>query len=198
MEAPPRRYKVAFVGDPRVGKTSLIRALFGNEFRQDQPSSVAPDTFYCRFTSADGTPAQLHVWDTVGQDTMMETSELYLRGSALVVVAFNLCDVTTLMACTEWSYTVRDRLGSEPRLLLVGTQYDREQDRSVSAEMAHEKSAQIGALFIETSAKSGYHVAMLKDLIVQECTHSSLALKPRQGIVSLDRAIARPPASCSC
>ena len=180
-----RRYKVAFVGEARVGKTSLICALFGNQFREDQPSSIAPDPFFGTFRGADGTPVQLHVWDTVGQDTVLETSTAYIRGSALVLVAFNLCDISTLMACSEWAHEVRNRLGDEPQLMLVGTQQDREADRRVSPQLAHDKAAEIGALFVETSAKTGHQVDTLKGLMVQLCTASSLELRPPQNTVKL-------------
>lgn len=198
MTAELRRYKVAFVGEARVGKTSLIRVLFGNEFSEHQQSSIAEDVLVGRFTGADGTPVCVQVWDTVGQDTVLETATTFIRGSALVLIAFSLCDISTLMACSEWAHTVRDRLGDKPQLLLVGTQHDREADRRVQASLAHDKASDIGALFIETSAKSGHQVDMLKDLIVQLCTHSSLELRPRQSVVSLSPSVQPAASPCNC
>ena len=187
-----QRYKVAFVGEARVGKTSLIRVLFGNEFREGQPSSICDDPFAGEFTGTNGARVWLEVWDTTGQDTVLETATTFIRGSALIMIVFNLCDTSTLMACSEWAHNVRLKLGDDPQLLLVGTQHDRDLDRRVPSGLAHDKASEIGALFIETSAKSGHNVDTLKSLLVQLCTQSSLQLLRPSNLVKLTANATEP------
>ena len=190
------QYKIAFVGEPRVGKTSLFRVLFGQTFNDGQTSSLGPDFLSGEFTGIDGTKVILVVWDTAGQDTQMDMTSVHLRSAALVLITFNLCDISTSMKCSEWAETVRREIGPDAALLLVGTQRDRVADRRVSPELAHDTARLVPALVIETSSKSGENIDTLKGLIVQLCTASQLVLvKPANTVCVNAESLSRTKAS---
>lgn len=62
-----RVYKVIFVGDSGVGKSSIIRKFVSGVFDLNLPLTVAID-FHVKFMHCDGTNLYLQLWDTAGQE----------------------------------------------------------------------------------------------------------------------------------
>ena len=60
-------YKVLFLGDSSIGaKTSLIRRIVYNEFREDEKSTIWVD-FFTKTVQTKFGEISLKLWDTVGQ-----------------------------------------------------------------------------------------------------------------------------------
>ena len=184
-------YKAAFLGDSGMGKTSLFRALFRKEFSAGVCSTSFIDFLTGTFPGPDGRRAFVNVFDTVGQDTELATSEFYLRDAALVLITFKMSDIDTLEQCHRWVDVVRTRIPSDVAILFVGTHLDLLGDRTEAQKAAHDSAARVPALVIGTSAKSGENIDVLRTVIAQLCLGSSRELKQPTDTVKLD---ARPTA----
>lgn len=75
MEAPDFHYKIILVGFKRVGKTSLTnRMVFGEFNDQEQSTRVVEISQKSIFIEGTDKIAQLHIWDTLGQEKFMALS----------------------------------------------------------------------------------------------------------------------------
>ena len=70
-------------------------------------------------------------------------------------------DRQSFLTTPRWVEEVRAERGSDVVVLLVGNKSDLVDRRQVSIEEGDAKAAELGALFIETSAKAGFNVKAL-------------------------------------
>ena len=87
-------FKVIVVGNKRVGKTSITNRCVFDEFNEQSQSTrvvqIVPKIFNIAGTEK---RAQLHIWDTLGQEKFMSLSSLFFRRS---VGAFLVYDVSSM------------------------------------------------------------------------------------------------------
>ena len=77
------RYKIIFVGDAGVGKTSIISRIMGNPFSDSYEPSIGVDFFSKKVTFRD-TKIKLQFWDTAGREKYKGLIPPYVRGSSVV------------------------------------------------------------------------------------------------------------------
>lgn len=70
--APERTFKVIFIGDASVGKSSFIWRVTKNAFTTQLGSTLGVD-FQIKTLRVDGTTVSLQLWDTAGQVFSRET-----------------------------------------------------------------------------------------------------------------------------
>lgn len=68
----------------------------------------------------------------------------------------------------KWIDDVKAERGSQVIVMLVGNKTDLGDKRQVSEEEGESKAKQVGAIFIETSAKAGYNVKNLFKKVAME------------------------------
>lgn len=67
LGAPVRTYKIIFIGDASVGKSSFIWRVTKNAFISQLGSTLGVD-FQVKSLCVDGTNVALQLWDTAGQE----------------------------------------------------------------------------------------------------------------------------------
>lgn len=185
-QTPPsdyKRFKVAFVGDPRVGKSSLIDRINEKDFKPERGATVGCDLFGRFFVDRDNNRMWIEIWDTVGEDRMMDISPQFIRNSAVVIVVFSLGNKASFDACGKWIEMIREKLG-RPRIILVGNQFDLK-SRAIQSRTAQLLALDHAACYLETSAKTGHNIAELISQIVQSCAHSDCELGDRRDIIDV-------------
>ncbi|KAA8905522.1 hypothetical protein TRICI_005269 [Trichomonascus ciferrii] len=103
---------------------------------------------------------RLQLWDTAGQERFRTLIPSYIRDSNVAVVVY---DITS-----KWIDDVKAERGSQVIVVLVGNKTDLGDKRQVSEEEGESKAKQVGAIFIETSAKAGYNVKNLFKKVAME------------------------------
>lgn len=83
------RYKIVFIGDVSVGKTSLMTRIVENKFKDFYEPSVGVD-FCSKIISYKGKPIKLQIWDSAGQEKYKGLIPAYIRGAALVFVVYDI------------------------------------------------------------------------------------------------------------
>lgn len=83
------RYKIVFVGDVSVGKTSLMKRVVTNKFEDTYEPSVGID-FFSKKISYKGKNIKLQIWDSAGQEKYKGLIPAYIRGSSLVFVVYDV------------------------------------------------------------------------------------------------------------
>lgn len=164
---PRSKYKLVFVGDSSVGKTSIISRFMYDHFDTNYDATIGIDFLAKTHTVGDKT-VRLQLWDTAGQERFRSLIPSYIRDSSVAVVVFAIDNRDSFDAVNKWIDEVRKERDNEVMIVLVGNKCDLDCNRAVSKSEGQQKASHLGALFIETSAKNGTNVPELFDMIAQQ------------------------------
>ena len=167
MTARRLQKKIVLLGDPAVGKTSLIQnfvygvfddrylATFGAKITKK--SLIFPAVQYPDIEGIEDTELLLLVWDIAGQKAFKTVHQAYYRGAEAAII---VCDVTrpeTLQHVPEWVNDLYEAVGKVPIILLVNKCDLTGQVRFGDKEIA-EIISQFGIYYYFSSAKTGHNV----------------------------------------
>jgi small GTP-binding protein len=125
LEEPRVKLKVCLVGEPAVGKTSLIRRFVHDDFTEDYTVTLGTRITKkeLRLPLSDGGHPEgvtLVIWDIMGQEGIRELlKEAFFQGAQGILM---VCDVTrpeTLALLEGWRESVAEVAGTLPSYLLA-------------------------------------------------------------------------------
>jgi small GTP-binding protein len=155
-------YKVIVIGDPAVGKTSLIRKFVKKQFEKDYlPTvgvSISKEVIEMEIEGKK-VIINLLLWDLAGQPQFYLLHKVYYNGANGVIIGFDLTRTHTFSNIKNWhKELVKDGLIDLP-MVLVGNKSDLKEERKISvAHVDHLKESLNIQDYIETSALNGQNV----------------------------------------
>lgn len=161
-------YKIVTLGDPAVGKTSLVSKYITGKFERDYRRTLGIDisTFDSR---VDDRLFKLLIWDLAGQDIFVDLRTRYCQGASGGIVVFDLTRPQTLNTIPEWVEAFRSSVGTDPILILLGNKADLSKNRKVSKEQGEAIAKRLNlAMYGETSAKTGQQVTAVFTHLARE------------------------------
>ena len=151
--------KAIVVGDGCVGKSCLQLGFTQASFRHTHEVTIGVE-FGARSVVIDGRSVKMYIWDTAGQENFRAITRSYYRGAAVCLLVFDLTNSSTFASIREWHHDVVANAPPQVVLALVGNKRDlAPSSRRVSREQAEALASEIGALYFETSARTGENVA---------------------------------------
>lgn len=116
------RSKVVVLGEAKVGKTSLVKALSGQGFDPAEPMThgVTVTDLALAHPEVAETMMHLSVWDFGGQRTYRSAHRFYLTNRSLFLMVFNCREEWDDPRMREWLKAASAR-GKESAILLIGT-----------------------------------------------------------------------------
>ncbi|KAI8384146.1 putative ras small monomeric GTPase Rab6 [Blakeslea trispora] len=163
---PLRKFKLVFLGEQSVGKTSLITRFMYDTFDNTYQATIGID-FLSKTMYLEDRTVRLQLWDTAGQERFRSLIPSYIRDSSVAVVVYDITNRASFQNTAKWIEDVRAERGPEVIIVLVGNKTDLNEKREVSMEEGEKKANDTGIMFIETSAKAGYNVKNLFKRIAQ-------------------------------
>merc|ERR1719183_700875 len=158
--APLAKYKLVFLGDQSVGKTSIITRFMYDTFDNNYQATIGID-FLSKTMYLEDRTVRLQLWDTAGQERFRSLIPSYIRDSSGAIVVYDVTNRASFLNTTKWIEDVRQERGSDVIIVLVGNKTDLTDRRQVSPEEGEEKAKESGVMFIETSAKAGHSIKAL-------------------------------------
>lgn len=159
--APLAKYKLVFLGDQSVGKTSIITRFMYDNFDRHYQATIGID-FLSKTMYLEDRTVRLQLWDTAGQERFRSLIPSYIRDSSVAVVVYDVTNRASFLNTSKWVEDVRAERGNDVVICLVGNKTDLGNDkRQVSTEEGEEKATKDDLLFMECSAKAGYNVKSL-------------------------------------
>ncbi|KAL2708848.1 Rab GTPase ypt6 [Kluyveromyces marxianus] len=157
-----RKYKIVFLGEQGVGKTSLITRFMYDTFDDNYQATIGID-FLSKTMYLDDKTIRLQLWDTAGQERFRSLIPSYIRDSHVAIVVYDVTNRKSFEYIDKWVEDVKMERGEENVILvIVGNKSDLVEERQVSTEEGERKTAVLNAkLFIETSTKAGFNVKTL-------------------------------------
>ena len=154
------QFKIIIVGDPSVGKTSLILKYTNNAFRRSYVPTLGVHVTSKIFKIEDAV-VQLALWDIGGQQKFQKMRQQFYRGSDAVFLVFDLTKPETFNNLPRWFSDVLDQLKDHSEDLIgfiLGNKLDLAEQRIITFDMANKLASQLDLGFIETSALLGENV----------------------------------------
>ncbi|KAK4256686.1 hypothetical protein QN277_006377 [Acacia crassicarpa] len=155
--SPLNKYKLVFLGDELVGKTSIITHFMYEKFDTNYQATIGIDIFSKTMCLEDRN-VRLQLWDIAGQERFRSLIPGYIRDSSIAVITYDVSNRQSFLNTNEWIEEVRTELGSDVIIVIVGNKTDLVDKRQVSIEEGDAKSREFGVMFIETSAKAGFNI----------------------------------------
>nr|MDO8098176.1 Rab family GTPase [Candidatus Njordarchaeota archaeon] len=157
-------FKIVFVGDPGVGKTSLITRYAASTFKENYLPSLGANVV-AKEVSVEGRVLTVLVWDIAGQEAFSVVRDRYYNRANIAVIVYDVTARDTLENVNVWLNDLRTYTPSNLSLVLVGNKIDL-QNRVVSKEEGEKVAKSVHGIFIETSAKTGENVRKLFEKLI--------------------------------
>ncbi|XP_072034268.1 ras-related protein Rab6 isoform X3 [Amphiura filiformis] len=157
---PLRKFKLVFLGEQSVGKTSLITRFMYDSFDNTYQATIGID-FLSKTMYLEDRTVRLQLWDTAGQERFRSLIPSYIRDSTVAVVVYDITNANSFHQTSKWIDDVRSERGTDVIIMLVGNKTDLADKRQVSIDEGERKAKELNVMFIETSAKAGYNVKQL-------------------------------------
>ncbi|KAI8317000.1 Ras-related protein Rab-6B [Colletotrichum sp. SAR11_240] len=137
---PLKKFKLVFLGEQSVGKTSLITRFMYDSF----------DNMYQA---------------TIGIDFLSKAR--FPMTSGVAVVVYDISNAKSFQNTKKWIDDVRAERGNDVIIVLVGNKTDLNDKREVTTQQGEEEAKKNNLMFVETSAKLGHNVKTLFKRIAQ-------------------------------
>ncbi|OCB83884.1 signal transducer [Sanghuangporus baumii] len=181
---PDLKKKLVVVGDGGCGKTCLLIVYAENRF----PEAYIPTVFenYVTLVNFDGKCIELALWDTAGQEEYDRLRPLSYPESDVILIVFSVDFPTSLANIQDKWYPEVAHFCEDTPLVLVGTKIDLRRDDQtrrmlaaqgqspVTTEAGARVAKEIGAKYVECSAKTGAGVQDVFNLALKETLYSDL------------------------
>ncbi len=163
------KFKIIVVGDPGVGKTSLILRYTNNAFRRSYIPTLGVHVSDKIF-KIDDSIIQLVIWDLAGQSKFDTMRHQFYLGSDGVILVFDLTNPNSFENLSNWFLDIQNQFKDQKDLMgyVIGNKSDLEDMIKIKSENAKELAGYLNLNFIETSALSGTNV----DKVFTEIAHS--------------------------
>ena len=147
-------YKIILVGDPGVGKTSILTKFVTNEFQSVYSSTIGVE-FKLKDIYVNNNCARLKIWDTCGQEKFRAITRQYFKNSNGVFIVFDLTNKDTIKRLNVWMKDINDNITNDFFVFLIGNKVDiKDRDISISEEAKQFANNQ-KINYYEVSAKTG-------------------------------------------
>ena len=156
------RYKIVFVGDINVGKTSVMNRFISNEFSTDydvnyislmlyfKQATIGVD-FAAKSIEYNNNSIKLQIWDSAGQERYKSLIPSYVRGSSIILILYDISNRNTFSNISSWINFIKEVNTDNSILILCGNKIDL--PRQVSTNEGKTLAEKENMLFFETSAK---------------------------------------------
>ena len=154
-----KKYKLVFLGDQSVGKTSLITRFMYDSFDSTYQATIGID-FLSKKLSVDGEEVALQIWDTAGTERFRSLIPNYIRDLSAAVAAYDITSMASFDNIRSWINDIRQEK-ENVLIVLCGNKTDLAEKRRVSYEQGLRLAEELGTMYMEMSAKTGTNVKKL-------------------------------------
>ncbi len=187
------KFKIIFIGESSVGKTSIITRFLQNIFFENYECTIVAEEKKKILNLDNNNLAELQIWDTAGEERFRTITKQFYKDA---YGAFVIYDITNKESFTKIEHWIKDINDSAPKDIvigIVGNKNDIKNKRVVEYEEGENYSNKINALFFEVSAQNGNNVdaafqqmaykiyekvqkGCFNDIIIRESSRESIKL----------------------
>ncbi len=160
-------FKTIIIGDPGVGKTSMILQFTDKAFRRSYIPTIGANITEKAITLYD-TSFQMILWDLAGQSKFQKIRSLYYNGAQCVIIVFDLTKSESFENIRDWYSDVKNNFTNfdDIEVALCGNKCDLEDEIKISQDEALKLAAELNIGYLETSARIGKNIDKVFDDLV--------------------------------
>eukprot|EP01120_Amphizonella_sp_Union-15-10_P005439 TRINITY_DN1624_c0_g1_i2.p1 TRINITY_DN1624_c0_g1~~TRINITY_DN1624_c0_g1_i2.p1 ORF type:complete len:219 (-),score=35.77 TRINITY_DN1624_c0_g1_i2:63-719(-) len=159
-------FKVLFIGDSGVGKSSVLIRMTEGGFYEDQSCTIGVD-FKQYLVKLNDKRVNLTIWDTAGQEKFRSLTSSYYRGTQGIILVYDVTSNETFENIENWLEEVNTySTNNDVVKLLVGNKCDMKEERVVSFEKGKKYADEKALLFAECSSKTGEGIENAIEVLV--------------------------------
>ena len=158
-------FKIIFLGDQYVGKSSILNRFYQDKFEEDYQATIGLD-FHSKNVDINNTTIRLLLYDTAGQEKFKSLIPMYIRDANIIIVVYDITNKDSFTHTEHWVNETKDLKREDAIFVLVGNKTDLDDTRAVSHKEAEDFASEKGFLFHEVSAKTGEEVQELFTSII--------------------------------
>ena len=189
-----KKYKIVFLGEASVGKTSICTSYKLNKFKLNQEATVGA-SFLTALIDKGNDSKSFDIWDTAGQERYKSLAPMYYRGANCILFVFDITNIETYEKAKSWILNVKRNTNTNHLLyILVGNKYDLCCDRMVTVNEVNnyiKETCDPNIYYIEVSAKTGHQIKKLFDLIYYKIKDNIKTIEDANSIISLAKPVSK-------
>ena len=161
------KFKIIFLGDPGVGKSSIINRFSQDKFDSTYQATIGLD-FHTKNIMIGNQTIKLLLYDTAGQEKFRSLIPMYIRDANIIIIVYDISNKETFNHTSFWINEIKDLKKEDAIIALVGNKNDVE-NKAVDIEEGKGLAKEKGYIFKEVSAKTGANIEALffKDIFEQ-------------------------------
>ena len=152
-----QHFKIIFLGDQFVGKSSILNRFYQDKFEPDYQATIGLD-FHSKNVNINNSVVRLLLYDTAGQEKFKSLIPMYIRDANIIIVVYDISNKESFTHTEHWVNETKDLKREDAIFVLVGNKIDLEDKRAVESKEAEDFANEKGFLFYEVSAKTGENV----------------------------------------
>ena len=159
--------KYIIIGDPEIGKSTIMERYAHNTFHKDYIPTIGVD-FSNKIIDLNNKTYKIQIWDTSGQEKFGSITTTYYRGCACALVIYDITKRDSFNNVTTWIEKCKNYATEETLIILVGNKSDLNDKRQVSTEEGEDLADKFGILFFEISTITGENVNNVFEKSIEE------------------------------
>jgi small GTP-binding protein len=170
------KYKIVFIGDSFVGKTSIIKKLISNEFKNNISPTIG--ALYQSYKPNDNTIFE--IWDVAGHDRFVHLLSKYYSIADYIILTYDISEISTINKIkTIIDIVNNDMKILDPKYILVGNKVDRlnydEEEIKIRTEFVNNEIKDFFIIDrITTSAKDGINIQKIINIILDNIENKKI------------------------
>ena len=177
-------FKILVVGEPNVGKTSLVRKYCTGNFTDKYKSTIGVDFLQKDVEYDQWTNTHIHFWDLAGQERIGTQANILFRDTHGVICLFDVTNENTKAQVAAWKQLINEKttMAGEhyiPPCILVANKIDKvcEQSDQFDTTEIEAMAEQLGfEIAFPTSIKGNYNVENAITNLIRLMIHANLSL----------------------
>ena len=150
-----KEVKVILLGDSGVGKSCIINRYINNAYDPNIESTLGSNAC-TKLVEKKSISYILNLWDTTGQVKYHSITNLFIKGSNIVILVYAINSLSSFEGLDFWYKSVKEKLGGNKYVLvIVGSKSDliKNEEEEVSEEEAKKFAKEKNAIFKLVSSK---------------------------------------------
>ncbi|MFX1450404.1 MAG: Rab family GTPase [Promethearchaeota archaeon] len=168
--SPPKtkyRFKVIVLGDPAVGKTTLILRYVDRAFKKLYVPTIGVQTStkLVKLEGSEDIYVELIIWDIAGQEKFNMLRKMFYAGADGCIFVYDVTNKLTFVNMAGWFKDVQQNLERDWVGIILANKIDLKGSRVIGPKAGQVIADKTGLDYLETSARTGQNIDILFELI---------------------------------